>query len=195
MILNNPKSDFQIFTFSECKDDLTSLFTSQSIAVVALSTAPVCRPRAPSGVTPILCHLAPHPPASHQLPLACQAASNREPGQACQLPGLALHLYQSPDSWPSPWTTCPKGSAAPPGAREMSIVPFQIKFSGSCKELCGGSENPWSHGVSGPFVVCEICALFFFVKLKFCNSLIFVRFASSLGDISVFMTFVFGIAV
>ena len=39
MILKNPLSDFQIFTFSECKDDLTGLFTSQPITVVAHSTA------------------------------------------------------------------------------------------------------------------------------------------------------------
>ena len=106
-VIEESKIRFLNFYLLECKDDLTSLFTSQSIAVVALSTAPVCRPRALSAVTPILCPLAPHPPASHQLPLACQAESNREPGQACQLPGLALHLYQSPGSWPSPWTTCP----------------------------------------------------------------------------------------
>ena len=91
MILKNPQSDFQIFTFSECKDDLTGLFTSQPIAVVALSTAPACRPRAPSAGAPTLCPLAPHPPAPQQLQLACQAGSSREPGQACQLPGLALH--------------------------------------------------------------------------------------------------------
>ena len=30
VILKNPQSNFQIFTFSECKDDLTSLFTSQN---------------------------------------------------------------------------------------------------------------------------------------------------------------------
>jgi hypothetical protein len=39
-------------------------------------------------------------------------------------------------SWPPPWTTCPWGSAAPPGAGEMSIVTFQIKCSCSCGELC-----------------------------------------------------------
>ena len=49
-------------------------------------------------------------------------------------------------SWPPPWTTCPWGSAAPPGGKEMAIVPFQ-----SCGDLCWGSENPWSHGVSGLF--------------------------------------------
>ena len=68
VILKNPQSDFQIFTFLKCKDDLTGLFTSQPIAVVALSTA----------------------------------------------------------------------SAAPPGATEMSIISFQIKYSGSCGELCWG---------------------------------------------------------
>ena len=90
MILKNPKTDFLMFTFSECKDDLTCLFTSQPIAVVALSTAPLCWPRAPSAGAPTLCPLTPHPSAPQQLPLACQAGSSREPGQ---LPGLALHLY------------------------------------------------------------------------------------------------------
>ena len=90
--MKNPQSDFKIFTFSECKDDLTSWFTAQSIVVVALSTASVCRPRAPSAGAPTLCPLAPHPPAPQHLPLACQAASRLEPVQTCQLPGLALHL-------------------------------------------------------------------------------------------------------
>ena len=90
--MKNPKSDLKKVTFSECKDDFVCLFTSQPIAVVALSTAPVCRPRAPSAGAPTRCPLAPHPPAPQQLPLACKAGSSREPGQACQLPGLALHL-------------------------------------------------------------------------------------------------------
>ena len=77
--MKNPQSDFLIFTFSECKDDLTGLFTSQPIAVVALSTGPVCWPNAPP-----LCPLAPHPPAL-QLPPACQAGRRQDPGQACQL--------------------------------------------------------------------------------------------------------------
>ena len=93
MILKNPQWDFLIFTFSECKDDLTGWFTSQPIAVVALSTASVCRPRAPSAGAPTLCPAAPRPLAPQQLPLACQAASRLEPGQAGRLPGLALHLY------------------------------------------------------------------------------------------------------
>ena len=88
----NLQSDFQIFTFSECKDDLTGLFISQPIAVVTLSTAPACRPRAPSAGAQTFCPLAPHPPAPKQLPLACQARSSQQPGQACQLPRLALLL-------------------------------------------------------------------------------------------------------
>ena len=75
-----------------CKDDLTGLFISQPIVVVALSTAPACGPRSPSAGALMLCTLAPHPPAPQQLQLACQAESSREPGQACQLPGHALHL-------------------------------------------------------------------------------------------------------
>ena len=70
-IVKNPQSDFLIFTIPECKDDLTGLFTSQLIADVALSTATVCRPRAPSTGAPTLCPLAPHPPAPQQLSLAC----------------------------------------------------------------------------------------------------------------------------
>ena len=38
----------------------------------------------------------------------------------------------------------------------MSIVLFQIKSSGSCEVLCGDSENPWSHGVSGPFLTASV---------------------------------------
>ena len=94
-----------------------------------------------------LCPPAPRPPAPQRLPLACQAASRLEPGQACQLPGLALHIYH----WVvghRPWTTW--GSAAPPGPTEFSIVSFQIKYSGSCGELCWGWESPCSHSVSGP---------------------------------------------
>ena len=68
----------QMFTFSECKDVLTGLCTSQPIAVVALSTAPVRQPRAPSAGAPTVCPLAPHPPAPQQLPLACQAGSSWE---------------------------------------------------------------------------------------------------------------------
>ena len=79
--MKNPQSDIQIFTFSESKDDLTGLFTSQPITVVALSTAPACRPRAPSAGAKTLCLLAPHPTAPQQLPLACQAGSSRESGQ------------------------------------------------------------------------------------------------------------------
>ena len=78
MILKNQQSDFHIFTFSKCKNYLTGLFTSQPFAVVALSTAPVCRLRAPSGGTPTVCPLAPHPAAPQQLPLAYQAESSRE---------------------------------------------------------------------------------------------------------------------
>ena len=63
VILKNQQSDFHIFTFSKCKDDLTGLFTSQPIAVVALLTAPVCRLRAPSSGAPTVCPLAPHPAA------------------------------------------------------------------------------------------------------------------------------------
>ena len=92
VILKNQQSDFHIFTFSKCKDDLTGLFTSQPITVVALSTAPAFRPRDPSAGAPTLCPLALHPPGPQQLPLACQAGISWEPGQACQLPGLALHL-------------------------------------------------------------------------------------------------------
>jgi hypothetical protein len=75
--MKNPQLDFQIFTFPECKDDYTGLFTSQPIIVVALSTAPACRPRSPSVGAPRLCPLAPQ-----QLQLACQAGSSCEPGQA-----------------------------------------------------------------------------------------------------------------
>ena len=95
MILKSPQSDFQNVTFSDCKDDLTGWFTSQPIAVVALSTASVCWPRVPSAGAPTYCPPAPRSLAPQQLPLplACQAASRLEPGQVCQLPGLALHLY------------------------------------------------------------------------------------------------------
>ena len=94
VILKNSQSDFQIFNSSECKYDVTSLFASQQITVVALSTAPVYRPRAPSPGTPTLCALALHPPSPHQLPLAYQTGNSREPGhgQPCQVPGLTLHL-------------------------------------------------------------------------------------------------------
>ena len=54
-------------------NDLTGLFTSQPITVIALSTAPACRQRAPSAGAATLCPLAPHPPSPQQLPLACQA--------------------------------------------------------------------------------------------------------------------------
>ena len=54
VILKNPQTDFHIFTFSECKDDWTGLFTSQPITVVALSTAPACQQRAPSAGAPRL---------------------------------------------------------------------------------------------------------------------------------------------
>ena len=74
-------------------------------------------------------------------------SGSKQPGA---WPGLTAALPcptpLSLGNWPPPWTTCPWGSEAPPGAREMSIVQFQIKISGSC-----GSESPWSHGVSGPF--------------------------------------------
>ena len=49
------------------KASLTDLLTSQPIAVVALSTASVCRPRAPSAGAPTLCPPAPHPLAPQQL--------------------------------------------------------------------------------------------------------------------------------
>ena len=55
-------------------------------------------------------------------------------------------------SWPPPWTPCPWGSAAPPGTGEISLFPFQIKCFRSCGELYWGSEIPWSHGVSSPFL-------------------------------------------
>ena len=85
-----PQSDFQIFTFLECKDDLNGLLTSQPITVVALSTAPA------SAGAITLCPLAPHPPAPQQLPQACQAGSSREPSpfkvRSCHyvLPGRAI---------------------------------------------------------------------------------------------------------
>ena len=53
--MKNPQSDFQIFTFSECKDDLTDLFTSQPIADVALSSASVqCAGQGPQHVALLL---------------------------------------------------------------------------------------------------------------------------------------------
>ena len=55
--IEDPQSNFQNFTFSECKDDLTGVFTSQPIAVVDLLTAPVSRLRAPSTGAPSLCPL------------------------------------------------------------------------------------------------------------------------------------------
>ena len=88
VILKNQQSDIHIFTFSKCKDDLTSLFTSQPITVVALSTALVCRLRAPSAGAPTVCPLAPHPAAPQQLPLACQAASSREQARLASCPAL-----------------------------------------------------------------------------------------------------------
>ena len=89
MISKNPKLHYRNFSFSECKDDLTCLFTSKPIAVVALSTAPAGRLRAPSVGAPTLGPLAPHPPAPQQLPISCQAGSSWEPSKSCQLPGLA----------------------------------------------------------------------------------------------------------
>ena len=47
VILQNQKSDFQIFTFSKCKDDLAGVFTSQPIADVALLTATECDGKEP----------------------------------------------------------------------------------------------------------------------------------------------------
>ena len=140
MILNNPQSNFQIFTFSECRDDLTNLFTSQPIVVFALSTASVCRPIAPSAEAPTLCPPAPRPPAPLQLPVVpvtyCMSGSQ----QAGAWPGLpAARPCPTPlslGSWPPLCTTCPWGSAAPPGAAEKSIVSFQIQYSGSSGELC-----------------------------------------------------------
>ena len=96
-------SDFH--TFLECKDDLTRLFTSQPIAVVALSTASVCQPRTPSAGAPTLCPPAPRPLAPQQLPLACQAASRLEPGQVASCLALpyttleSLSLGLSSTSW------------------------------------------------------------------------------------------------
>ena len=138
----------QIFTFSECKDDLTSLFTSQPIAVVALSTASVCRPRAPSAGAPTLCPPAPCPLAPQKVPLACQAASRLEPGQVCQLLGLALRYH---------WVAGHHPGQLVVGAQqhlmaELSIVSLQIQYYGSCGELCWGWESPCSHGVRGPFL-------------------------------------------
>ena len=146
VILKNPQPDFQIFTFSECKDDLTSLFTSQPIAVVALSTASVCRPRAPSAGAPTLCPPAPCPLAPQKVPLACQAASRLEPGQVCQLLGLALRYH---------WVAGHHPGQLVVGAQqhlmaELSIVSLQIQYYGSCGELCWGWESPCSHSVSGP---------------------------------------------
>ena len=96
-------SDFH--TFLECEDDLTRLFTSQPIAVVALSTASVCQPRTPSAGAPTLCPPAPRPLAPQQLPLACQAASRLEPGQVASCLALpyttleSLSLGLSSTSW------------------------------------------------------------------------------------------------
>ena len=141
--MKNPQSDFQIFTFSESKDGLTGLFTSQPITVVALSTAPACRPRAPSAGAPRLCPLAPHPPALQQLPLSCQAGSIREP--ASQLAALPCPTPLTMGRWPPPLTTCPWGSAAPPGAGEMSIVPFQINVLAAV-ESCAEAQK--IHGLT-----------------------------------------------
>ena len=93
VILKTQQSDYHIFTFSKCKDDLTGLFTSQTIAVVALSTAPVCRLRAPSAGAPTVSPLAPHPAAPQQLSLACHCLDKcgldpdvfrEEPGESCK---------------------------------------------------------------------------------------------------------------
>jgi hypothetical protein len=79
-------------------------------------------------------------------------SGRKQPGAWPGLPAArTCSTPLTPGSWPPPWTTSPYGSGTPPGVREMSIVPFQIKCSGSCGELCWGSVNPWSHGVSSPF--------------------------------------------
>ena len=93
VILKNQQSDFHIFTFSKCKDDLTGLFTSQPITVVAHSTAPVCRPRAPFAGATTVCPLAPHLAAPQQLPLACQAASSRERATLVSCPALPFTSF------------------------------------------------------------------------------------------------------
>jgi len=77
-----------IFIFQSAKINLTGLFTSQPIAVVALSTAPVCRLRAPSAGAPAVCPLDLHPAAPQQLPLACQAASSHERARLASCPAL-----------------------------------------------------------------------------------------------------------
>ena len=140
--MKNPQSEFQIFTFSECKDDLTGLFTSQPITVVALSTAPACRPRAPSAGAPTLCPLAPH-----QASAATSSMSGRkQPGAWPDLPAaLPCPTPLTLGSWPPPLTTCPWGLAAPPGAVEMSIVPFQINVLAAV-ESCAEAQK--IHGLT-----------------------------------------------
>ena len=143
VILKNPQSDFQIFTISECKDDLTGLFTSQPIAVVALSTAPAGRPRAPSA--PHLSCYTSTSPSTATISMSGRKQQRAWPGLPAARP---CPKPRTMGSWQPPGTTCPWGSAARPGAGEISIVSFQIKCSGSCGELCWGSENSWFHGVS-----------------------------------------------
>ena len=71
-------------------------------------------------------------------------------------------------SWQPPWTTCHWCLAATPCIAEMSIVSFQIKYSGSCGELCWGWESPCSHGVSGPLRHTWLWCKYFFVWRVVC---------------------------
>ena len=150
VILKNQQSDFHIFTFSKCKDDLTNRFvfitTNRSCCPLNCSSvqakSPICR--SPN------C-LAFSSTSSSPSAATTSMSGSKQPwaGQACQLPGLALHLYhQVVGHHPGQLVLDAQQRL---GAREMSIALFQIKCSGSCEELCWVSKNPWSHGVSGPF--------------------------------------------
>ena len=106
--------------------------------------SPICR----NPNTLSSCSISTSPPAA-----TSSMSGRKQPGTSPGLPAAGpCPTPLTPSSCPSPWTTCPWGSPAPPVDREMSIVPFQIKFSCSCGELCWGSENPWYYGVISPLL-------------------------------------------
>ena len=73
--------DFQIFTFSECKDDLTECSCCPLNCFSVPAKSPICRN--------------PNTLPSCSTSTSPSAASRLEPGQACQLPGLALKYSDS----------------------------------------------------------------------------------------------------
>ena len=111
---------------------LTGLLTSQPIAVVALSTASACRPRAPSAGAQIICPPAPHPLAPQQL----EEILHKQ----------IVHINK--------YWLCSRSDPTDPPTRTEPIFVYVNNLFRGCSQIMS-AKNGWVQTPPPPFVSCQ----------------------------------------